>query len=274
MKISNCIAGVSVLIIMLSVGCGKEKAKSIAKFTVNSESVDQGQSVQFTNASENASFYQWTFGDGTYAVTKSPSHVFATSGSFKVKLVAIGDGSCDSIFKTIKVSNVTVTDGVGISEVKLNDTWQTVSAKFPMVADWDTVEYYADEAAYLHTYMYNSNVALYFFTTSKKISNSDQLIMIRVFNSYNATTSKGIRLGDLISKVKSVYGIPTKVIQGDGYSHYLYQANGIFFYDAKDAGVVNMMTVISPSYKKSGLKSAKALEIKHVIESRKWFNQK
>ncbi|MEP7171423.1 MAG: M4 family metallopeptidase, partial [Bacteroidota bacterium] len=56
--------------------------------------------VYFTNASNNAGSYLWNFGDGDTSTAVNPSHIYTTSGTFDITLVADG-GSCgiDSILK-------------------------------------------------------------------------------------------------------------------------------------------------------------------------------
>ncbi|MEA2464661.1 MAG: hypothetical protein QOJ98_2408 [Acidobacteriota bacterium] len=45
-------------------------------------------SVLFTNASTNATNYQWTFGDGGSSTAVNPSHIYAAAGSYTATLVA------------------------------------------------------------------------------------------------------------------------------------------------------------------------------------------
>ena len=62
--------------------------------------------VYFTNASNNAGSYTWDFGDGSPTSTAvNPSHIYTTSGTFDVKLIADG-GPCgiDSVLKTAYIT--------------------------------------------------------------------------------------------------------------------------------------------------------------------------
>ncbi len=58
-------------------------------------------SVNFTNASTNATSYTWTFGDGGTSTALNPSYTYNTLGTYTVKLVSNG-GACgiDSLTKT------------------------------------------------------------------------------------------------------------------------------------------------------------------------------
>ncbi len=61
-------------------------------------------SVTFANTSTNATFYLWTFGDGSASTTTtSPVHTFAYPGTFNVSLVATGS-SGDSTTATTTIT--------------------------------------------------------------------------------------------------------------------------------------------------------------------------
>lgn len=63
-------------------------------------------SVSFTNQSQNAISFVWTFGDGASATTTNASHTYTTPGNYTVSLVAKDTLSCnilDTIFATITV---------------------------------------------------------------------------------------------------------------------------------------------------------------------------
>jgi len=56
--------------------------------------------TQFTNNSTSASSYLWDFGDGTTSTAASPSHTYATSGTYTVKLKAYNCKTSDSLIRT------------------------------------------------------------------------------------------------------------------------------------------------------------------------------
>jgi len=61
--------------------------------------------VSFTNNSENASEYQWEFGDGNTSSEEAPTHTYTEYGSYDVTLTATNeDGVTDSETKTISVT--------------------------------------------------------------------------------------------------------------------------------------------------------------------------
>lgn len=62
--------------------------------------------VDFTNASYEASSYEWSFGDNTTSTAVSPSHVYAAPGVYTVRLVANEPAACnvsDTTFRQVVV---------------------------------------------------------------------------------------------------------------------------------------------------------------------------
>lgn len=77
-----------------------------ANFTVSEPTIQEGQSIDFTNTSTNANSYSWNFGDGSATTTQtSPTHTFATAGTYLVTLTAVSD-DCGSVTTT---ETITVT---------------------------------------------------------------------------------------------------------------------------------------------------------------------
>ena len=61
-----------------------------------------GTTVSFINISENASTYVWEFGDDATSTEKSPTHAYATEGTYTVKLTAKDNsGQSNTASKTI-----------------------------------------------------------------------------------------------------------------------------------------------------------------------------
>ncbi len=68
------------------------KAIPFASFTFPTTCLPNGN-VQFTNGSTGASTYVWDFGDGTAtSISTAPSHLYAGSGPFNVKLTSTSNG--------------------------------------------------------------------------------------------------------------------------------------------------------------------------------------
>ncbi len=56
-------------------------------------------SVQFSNASLNATSYLWVFGDGSSSTAVSPTHIYTTPGVYTVTLTASNPGNSQSLTK-------------------------------------------------------------------------------------------------------------------------------------------------------------------------------
>lgn len=66
-----------------------------AATTASYSSTSTGATVNFTDASTNATSWLWDFGDATTSTQQNPSHTYAASGTYYVCVTAIR-GSCDT----------------------------------------------------------------------------------------------------------------------------------------------------------------------------------
>lgn len=82
--------------------------------------------VRFVNTSVNATFYQWTFGDGALSADINPVHTYTEKGEYLVTLIANNNANCpDTISElvhidpvsSIYVPNAFTPDGDGHNEV-------------------------------------------------------------------------------------------------------------------------------------------------------------
>ncbi|QQR95580.1 MAG: T9SS type A sorting domain-containing protein [Bacteroidota bacterium] len=62
--------------------------------------------VSFFNTSQNATTFNWTFGDGSSSTLMNPSHTYTASGTFNITLIASDSvcGFADTVSKTITIS--------------------------------------------------------------------------------------------------------------------------------------------------------------------------
>jgi PKD repeat protein len=79
------------------------KPQAEATFTASKTTVDLGEEILFTNNSENATAFKWSFGDGTTSTQISPKKTYTSSGMFTVSLLSTGAGG-----STISSMNITV----------------------------------------------------------------------------------------------------------------------------------------------------------------------
>lgn len=93
------------VVLMSIIACEERESgvKPTACFTASSDEVYVGESVKFTDCSENAISYLWEFGDNTNSVIESPVHKFESEGEFLVVLRVSNKDLHDDTQKTIKV---------------------------------------------------------------------------------------------------------------------------------------------------------------------------
>ncbi|MDQ1252758.1 MAG: hypothetical protein QG646_1890 [Euryarchaeota archaeon] len=60
----------------------------VANFSSNITNGYASLSVQFTDLSENATVWNWDFGDGNYSTVKNPMHIYSAAGNYTVNLTA------------------------------------------------------------------------------------------------------------------------------------------------------------------------------------------
>ncbi|MEQ8337334.1 MAG: PKD domain-containing protein [Cyclobacteriaceae bacterium] len=70
--------------------------------------VDGGE-VTFTNASQNATTYEWDFDDGSTSTEQSPVHTYGGDGIYKVKLTASAPGESKSVTKEVTIALEAIT---------------------------------------------------------------------------------------------------------------------------------------------------------------------
>lgn len=70
------------------------------------------QNVVFTNTSQNATSYEWQFGDGNSSTLPSPSHSYTQDGTYTIRLIAINDCSSDTTYNQVVIN----TQGIELNE--------------------------------------------------------------------------------------------------------------------------------------------------------------
>lgn len=84
------------------------KGKSpVAGFTVAGGNCTAPCEVTFTNKSENATSYLWTFGDGTSSTQSNPVKTYTTAGKYKVELTASNAQGTHVKSDTVKILGMT-----------------------------------------------------------------------------------------------------------------------------------------------------------------------
>jgi len=97
-----------------NIGCKDTIAKpayiNIAGPVANFHSITlpcKNMPVAFTNTSTGASTYTWLFGDGGTSTLASPTHAYATNGTYTVKLVAVDAAGCRDTMTFVNYITVT-----------------------------------------------------------------------------------------------------------------------------------------------------------------------
>lgn len=83
------------LVVLLGASCEDEKVTPpdvAASFTASKTTVEIGEEIRFTNTSENATAFKWSFGDGTTSKEISPKKSYSTAGTYVVTLLSTGAG--------------------------------------------------------------------------------------------------------------------------------------------------------------------------------------
>lgn len=95
---------------------GESKPKPTASFTASKTTASVNEAITFTNTSENATSYTWSFGDGTTSTEESPVKSYAAAGSYTVTLSAKGAGGTSSV-----TENITIEAGAEIFFIDYSD---------------------------------------------------------------------------------------------------------------------------------------------------------
>lgn len=85
-----------------------EVLQSNARFTAFVRNVNNQAQVTFTNRSENATDFQWSFPGGTPSTStlENPTVVYPRNGSFTITLTASNEDNSDTTTQTISINNI------------------------------------------------------------------------------------------------------------------------------------------------------------------------
>ncbi len=107
-----------------------------ANFSSNITSSYPTLSIQFIDASQNTTVWNWNFGDSTYSTQQNPTHTYSAAGTYNVNLTASNGNGTDSKLSTINVlkstPTITWSNPAGIIYgTALSSTQLTASASVP-----------------------------------------------------------------------------------------------------------------------------------------------
>ncbi len=84
----------------------------VADFSANPTSGSAPLSVHFTDSSQNATGWDWDFGDGDNSIAKNPEHTYAEAGDYTVNLTVTNENGTDSTTQEIVVDEASIDDEV------------------------------------------------------------------------------------------------------------------------------------------------------------------
>lgn len=83
----------------------------VANFTASSTCLQEENTFTDASTPANVTSWNWNFGDGNNSITQSPTHTYASAGTYNVKLVATSSDGCkDTITKPISIYKLPVAD--------------------------------------------------------------------------------------------------------------------------------------------------------------------
>jgi PKD repeat protein len=167
----------------------------VANFNSNVTSGSAPLSIQFTDLSKNATWWNWDFGDGTNvsgndSSTRSPVHTYVSAGNYSVNLTVSNANSSDSISALITVSEAgqgailpvanfrsNVTSGDAPLDIQFNDSSLNATGW-----DWDFGDgtKNSNEQNLMHTYSTAGNYTVN-LTVSNANGTSSKTALIVVF---------------------------------------------------------------------------------------------
>lgn len=110
----------------------------IASFHTDTASPEVGKDVIFYNDSQNATRFEWDFGDEYISNEESPAHIFTGSGSYEIKLTAFNKNGLSDV-ATMSIS-VVIPTLLEIEVREYNDEYTVSGASvilYSTLTDWD-----------------------------------------------------------------------------------------------------------------------------------------
>lgn len=120
-----------IILALLSLGfvsCQEDDSlppQSEAEFSASATTVKVNEEIQFTNTSQNATAYLWSFGDGTTSREVAPRKSYQSSDIFLVSLVSTGAGG-----STISNMEITVTPASGFTVEEEENLFAGIPVQF------------------------------------------------------------------------------------------------------------------------------------------------
>lgn len=164
---------------------------AVADFSASPQSGVAPLLVSFTNLSENATNYVWSYGNGGTSYAASPAHMYLVPGTYTVTLTAENPVSSDTAVKTAyitvypqAVANFTATPLVGSTPLEVTFTNSSTEADDFV---WDYGDGYTSTvSSAVHTHVYDTAGAYTVSLIARNAYSSDSRVRTAYVNVYDA----------------------------------------------------------------------------------------
>lgn len=203
---SSSITTALIFSLLILLGCKKESP--VASFTSNTSMAAVGETVTFSNLSENSTDYIWDFGDENASAELNPTHVYEEVGLYTVELTAYGNGTKDVSADTIEVvpPPANIEPGVRIGDFYLTDDLKTHFAKL----DETKLDYFyflRSNGQHGHIFTFaDAGISFYLFTPTEDYTIDDVPSRIEVNPPFDGWAMGGITFGTSFVDVANAFG--------------------------------------------------------------------
>jgi PKD repeat protein len=225
----------------------------VAGFTMDKSTAKIGETIGFTNTSQNANTFLWNFGDGNVSGAVHPTHSYSMTGTFVTTLTATGDGgtAIATGIITIEAAQANIIPGDRMGDFILgNDLEQ----HFAYINEDQFGWYHEDlgEGVHLHLMEFDTaGIGFFLFTDDVDLYWEDVPVAIYAFDPFVGSTDKGITFGSTLVEVEAAYGTPDEITESGSYS-YLGSLGISFWADDATKTYVDVILIEDPSGTKKG----------------------
>lgn len=245
MSIRMKIATILIACVAVFTSCKEEcnHPEPVAGFSVTAETFPVNTTVEFTNTSTEATSYLWEFGNGETSIDQNPKYTYTKSGTYKVRLTAIGNGGTSMAELSLTITyEVGIEDGRSVDGNLITDTWDQTRSK--LGDSWKYTEPQIDGGEYYHTRIYDEEGIVFYYTTFSDTVLGDEIPWgISVIAPYNKFTEKGVGIGSSTMYGIEKYGVPEISRSGAG-AYFGYLSDGVVFY--YNDNKINEILIIEP----------------------------
>lgn len=184
-----------------------------------------GDTITFSNCSENSSRYYWDFGNNLISTESSPVHVYKNYGTYRIKLIAFNNNSSDTIVKVIKIKDNTKAcfDYYPKYNIKVGDTIRfTNCSEFTTNYHWDFGDSHTSyESSPIHVFT-DSGSFLIKLTALNQNSKDTSSMLIKV----RALTDSELLCYNIWSLYSIQFESDVTIIPDSLYFYFNFRSNG------------------------------------------------